>query len=110
MSANRGYVRFFGGAETRAYATLNTPSAIFQGLLKALECHGVSRAQLESSVDLAKMEAAFDAIDQNAFRKLLNACEYHLLQLVVVEASEKHPRGSMAAPADQGTLIGPVGL
>lgn len=107
---DRGYVKFFGGAEVRAYATLNSPTAILQGILKALEFHGVSRAQLEKTVDIAAMEAAFAAIDQNAFRKLLDTSEYHLLQLVVIEASEKHPRGSMAAPADQGTLCGATGL
>jgi hypothetical protein len=107
---SRGYVHFFGGGETRAYATCNTPSAILQGLLKALELHGVSREQIEASVDLAKMQAAFDAIDQKAFRKILNASPYHGLQIVLVEASEKYPPGSMAATADQGTLLGAVGF
>jgi hypothetical protein len=81
-----------------------------QGLLKALEHHGVSREQIEASVDIAKMEAAFDAIDQTAFRKLLNAIQYHPIQLVLVEATDRHPPGSMAPTSDQGTLLGPVGF
>lgn len=104
------YVKFLNtGREGRAYATIDSPRAILKAILQALEFHGVKREQIEKSVDLEKLEAQFDAIDSMAFRRLLNASDYHFLQLILTESQDRQPPGSMAPPPDRGTIFGPIG-
>ena len=101
------YIKFlFSGYEGRAYATLDTPKGVLAAILKALEFHGVTRDKIDPRVDLAKIEEQFAAIDAGAFRLVLNACDHHQLQIVLIEHGER-PAGSGMIPRDRGTLFGP---
>lgn len=68
--------------------------------MKGLAWHGVDATKI-AGLELAALEKQFAAIDAKAFARLLSACEFASLQIVVVEATERTGKGSFptAIPA-----------
>ncbi|WP_018407670.1 hypothetical protein [Methylocystis rosea] len=103
---NRGYVRFVGG-ETKAFASTSKPKGILASILRTLETRGVGRRQIEDAgVDLEAMKQAFAKIDERQFQMLLNLDSFHPVQIVTIEAMERHAQGVPIDSRDPGTMFG----
>ncbi|WP_029651890.1 hypothetical protein ACPS74_03260 [Methylocystis sp. SB2] len=103
---NRGYVRFVGG-ETKAFASTSKPKGILASILRVLETRGVNRRQIEDAgIDIEVLEQAFAKIDDRAFQLLLNVDHFHPIQIVAIEAMERHAQGIPIDSRDPGTMFG----
>ncbi len=104
---NRGIVRFHSVGETKAFASTSKPKGILQGILRTLETRGVTRRQIEGAgVDIEAMEQAFAKIDERQFQMLLNVDHFHPIQIVTIEAMERHAQGVPIDSRDPGTMLG----
>jgi hypothetical protein len=104
---NRGIVRFHSTGETKAFASASSPKGILASILRTLETRGVNRRQIEDAgIDLEAMQKAFAAIDERQFQRLLNVDHFHPMQLVTIEAMERHAPGVPIDSRDPGTLYG----
>ncbi|MBG0795900.1 hypothetical protein IYY11_21310 [Methylocystis sp. H62] len=103
---NRGYVRFVGG-ETKCFASTSKPKGILASILRTLETRGVTRRQIEDQgIDIEAMEQAFAKIDERQFQMLLNLDHFHPIQIVVIEAMERHAPSVAIDSRDPGTMFG----
>lgn len=104
---NRGIVRFYVGGETKAFGSTSKPKGILQSILRTLETRGVNRRQIEDAgIDLEAMEAAFAAVNEYHFQRLLNLDHFHPQQIVTIEAMERHPQGVPIDSRDPGSMFG----
>mgnify|MGYP000845571927 CR=1 FL=1 len=100
-------MRFYAGGEAKAFGSTSTPKGILQSILRTLETRGETRQQIEDKgVDLEAMEEAFTGIDERRFQTLLNVDHFHPLQLVTIEAMERHAPGVAIESRDPGTMFG----
>ena len=56
--------------------------------------------------DLKAMEQAFAKIDERAFQLLLNLDHFHPVQVVIIEAMERHAPGVPIDSRDPGSMFG----
>jgi hypothetical protein len=104
---NRGIVRFHSVGETKAFASTSKPTGILQSVLRTLETRGITRQQIKDrGIDIDTMEEAFAKIDELQFQKLINLDHFHPMQIVVIEAMERHAQGVPIDSRDPGTMFG----
>jgi hypothetical protein len=104
---NRGIVRFYVGGETKAFSSTSSPKGILQSILRVLEMRGLTRQQIkDKGIDIEAMEQAFAKIDERQFQTLLNLDHFHPMQIVTIEAMERHAPGVPISSRDPGTMYG----